>query len=142
MNGDANIHATPVDLARQWPGLWHKAESAIDELGSPVMACSHVIGGEDPILCADHPQAGFLCIECLQEHSGKTHDPRPTCDVCGEAFDLHGTGHVVVCGSDPLLPEVRELRNLAGERRRVEIFAVMGLGVCSACEALGGATDG
>ena len=142
MNGDGIIHDTPQELEDRWPALWQKAATAIGELVPPVMACSHVIGGEHPMLCVDHPQAGFLCIECIQEHGGKMHDPERTCDVCGGAFDVDGSGHAVVCGPGPLSPDVRVLRNPAGDRRRLEDFAVMGLGVCSACDARDGATGG
>ncbi len=99
----------------------------------PCMGCSHVVlHGAGAVLCAQHPQSGFLCAACSERHL-RRHDEAEerTCDTCRREVDrIHPLVATTHLAGGPL-------RDARGYHRTFDgVLLLVGLGTCRVC--LGG----
>jgi hypothetical protein len=116
------------------PAVRAAAERAVLAVGDAPAACRHVLAGlrqweGGPRLCAQHPDAGLLCRDCLGVHIGTHSDVEEhTCDQCRrEVVTINGLAF-------PLPVQAARVRRLDGRRRMVPGPILLGgLGLCFGC---------
>lgn len=129
------ISQDPIEAMVRMPRTFNRHSVALYRFLTtpPRLACRHVVDGEYPLMCAQHPAAGLMCARCINRHTCR-HDvaEEKTCDECRQQVDLIAPVAI-------WLPLVANPMDTKGRHRELRTqVVILAMGWCDPCKLTAG----